>query len=92
MSKEFPLDIELLLRIPVDDKCPECASDNLKWQTINTITGGANQGRLTTSDVTPVFVLGCDDCSEQIHTVPIHELLDEMNKGTKLSLRLSTLR
>lgn len=49
--------------------CKECGCTNLTWQPSNTNHTGIQQGRLTTSDVECVFVLGCDHCSETLQMI-----------------------
>ena len=49
--------------------CKECGSEDLSWHTHNRIRTDVQQGRLNTSDVTCVFVLGCNECSETLAVV-----------------------
>ena len=44
--------------------CRACGSADLAWDTHNKINSAVQQGRLNTNDVTCVFTLGCNQCSE----------------------------
>jgi hypothetical protein len=59
--------------------CKECGSTDLAWQTSNVTRTGIQQGRLNTSDVECLFVLGCNDCSETLATVSADKLASLMN-------------
>ena len=61
--------------------CRECSGKNISWFASNTITAGIQQGRLNTSDVSCVFVLGCDDCSETLAVVRADTIADKMNRA-----------
>ena len=48
--------------------CPNCDSTNLSW--ISSVkTNGVVDGRLRAHEVQPIFVLGCDECSETLQVV-----------------------
>lgn len=47
-------------------KCRECGGTSLTWHTQQTTRSGVVQGRLRTDEVSCVFFLGCDDCSETL--------------------------
>lgn len=50
-------------------KCRECGGTSLTWAAHNENRSGIQEGRLRTHEVTCVFVLGCDDCSETLAVV-----------------------
>ena len=48
-------------------QCPECESTELFWTLDTQVTAtGVADGRLRSSEVRPVLVQGCDECSETI--------------------------
>ncbi|WP_181418832.1 hypothetical protein [Aquipseudomonas alcaligenes] len=61
--------------------CRECGSESLTWQThYRTHLGCAVQeGRLRTSEVECLFVLGCDECSETLRTISADKVAELMN-------------
>jgi len=59
--------------------CKECGSKDLSWDTHNRIRTDVQQGRLNTSDVTCVFVLGCNECSETLAVVSADTVAASMN-------------
>lgn len=62
-------------------ECRECGSGLLTWQTVNRIHLGCTvqPGRLMTSDVVCLFVLGCDECSETLMVVEADGIAKFMN-------------
>ncbi|HEK0270605.1 hypothetical protein [Pseudomonas asiatica] len=71
------------LRVAPIAKCKECGSESLTWQTHSRIYRGcgAQQGRLNTSDVECLFVLGCDECSETLATLSADQVAKLMNES-----------
>lgn len=61
------------------EKCKECGSVHLSWQTSIVNRSSVQQGRLNTHDVECVFVLGCDECSETLATVSADKVASLMN-------------
>lgn len=59
--------------------CKECGSKSLTWFVRNEIHSGIQQNRLNTNDVTCLFVLGCDDCSETLMLVSADNIAARMN-------------
>lgn len=51
------------------DYCPSCGSSDIEWHCGHTTNSGVQDGRLRMHDVTTVFFLGCNSCSETIRTV-----------------------
>ncbi|MBA0242746.1 hypothetical protein D7Y16_05495 [Stenotrophomonas maltophilia] len=49
--------------------CRHCDSTDLEWFAHVRAVNDVPHGRLTTHDVGCVFVLGCNECSETLHTV-----------------------
>ena len=50
-------------------RCRHCESTDLEWFAHVRAVNDVPHGRLTTHDVGCVFVLGCNECSETVHTV-----------------------
>lgn len=61
-------------------ECPECGESRLSWGAHQVVTSQVQQGRLNTTDVKCVFVLGCDYCSETIMTVDADKLAVAMSE------------
>lgn len=49
--------------------CPNCESNNLSYSVYKTCNTGIVDGRLKMHDITVLFVLGCDECSETIRCI-----------------------
>lgn len=62
-------------------ECRECGSKSLTWQTHNRVHLGCavQPGRLMTSDVECLFVLGCDECSETLMVWNADDIAKFMN-------------
>lgn len=60
-------------------ECRECGSESLTWFARNENRTGIMEGRLRTHEVTCVFVLGCDDCSETLRVVSADKIVEHMN-------------
>lgn len=60
-------------------ECPHCGSTALTWQPTNLNRTGIQNGRLNTSDVECLFVLGCDHCSETLGGVSAEQVAGMMN-------------
>ena len=50
-------------------ECSECGSKSLTWGTHYKTNSGVPEGRLRSSEVQCLFVLGCDECSETLSIV-----------------------
>lgn len=59
-------------------QCNECGSKALKWATHYKNDSDVQQGRLRTSEVKCLFVLGCDDCSETLAVVSADKIAEQM--------------
>lgn len=73
----------MTVNYPNITKCNECGSQDISWQTSNTICTEVQPGRLRTSDVQCKFVLGCDNCSETLALVNADEIASDMNNQLK---------
>jgi hypothetical protein len=63
----------------VPKSCKACGGTDLFWFTANENKSGVTEGRLRTHEITCVFVLGCQTCSETLKTVSADRLVEEMN-------------
>lgn len=63
------------------DKCRHCGSTSLTWLATNQNRSGVQEGRLRTNEVSCIFVLGCDDCSETLRAVSADKIADRLNKA-----------
>lgn len=59
-------------------QCSECGSKSLTWATHYKTDSGVQQGRLRTSEVKCLFVLGCDECSETLAVVSADKIAEQM--------------
>lgn len=50
-------------------RCKNCDSDQLEWLACTRNAGGVQDGMLNMHDVSPIFVLGCMECSETLNVV-----------------------
>jgi hypothetical protein len=60
-------------------ECRECHSTALTWDTHYKNGSGVPEGRLRTNEVTCLFVLGCDECSETLAVVRAEAIADLFN-------------
>ncbi len=63
--------------------CPECGSSDTAWQCTQTTNSGVVDGRLRMHDVSTVFFLGCNRCSNTIRTVRGDELAMMMTQAAQ---------
>jgi hypothetical protein len=61
-------------------QCPECASNDTEWHCSQQTTSSVADGRLRMSEVSTVFTLGCNSCSETIRTMTGDEVAQMMNR------------
>lgn len=59
--------------------CRVCGSESLTWDSVLTTSNGVQQGRLTTQDVSVLFYLGCDECSETLAHMSAEDVAARMN-------------
>lgn len=59
--------------------CGCCGSDNLFWSTHYETKSGVPDGRLRMSEVSCVFVLGCEYCSETLLVMTADELAEKLS-------------
>ena len=60
-------------------ECKECGSESLTWFAHNANRSGVMEGRLRTHEVSCLFILGCDDCSETLKVVSADKIAERMN-------------
>jgi hypothetical protein len=58
-----------------------CESTELSWTLGTRVASGIADGRLSGHDVTPLLVLGCDECSETIATIDGDRLVNQLVRG-----------
>ncbi len=64
----------------VPSECKECGGTSLTWFAQSENKSGVQEGRLRTHEVSSVFVLGCDDCSETLRVVSADKIAALLNK------------
>lgn len=62
-----------------EQKCQHCGSTQLRWSTHNENTSGVAEGRLRTHEISCIFVLGCDYCSETIEVCSAESIAYKLN-------------
>lgn len=60
--------------------CPNCEGTSFTWGTSLVKNQNICNGLLRISDVSAVFYLGCDDCSETLQVVSPDLVAEELNK------------
>lgn len=74
------------VRVPVEaSACHECGGDDLEWTCVIRNDSPVQSGRLMTCDVSAIFVLGCNSCSETVRIISgddFAEMLDTAPKET----------
>lgn len=60
--------------------CKECGGDQLRWHSQVKNTSGVVDGRLRSHEIRPIFVLGCDECSETLKVIDGDEAASIMTK------------
>ena len=82
-----PLDLqgERMSGIDVPSYCKECGGLKLTWFTNIENRSGVQEGRLRTQEVSCVFVLGCDNCSETLKVVSADKIAEMLNKTERFS-------
>lgn len=63
------------------DFCKECGSKDASWQAGVRNTSGVQDGRLRSHDLQPVFILGCNFCSETLKVVSGDNMAALLNGG-----------
>lgn len=61
--------------------CRVCGSDALTWAIHSKNDSGVQEGRLRSSEVQCLFVLGCDECSETLLVVNADTVAMAMNEA-----------
>lgn len=49
--------------------CPECGSLEITWHSDAKNNGSSQDGLIKMDEVTPIFFLGCNECSKTINVV-----------------------
>ena len=60
--------------------CPNCGSTNVKWNSGTKNYSTVVDGRLQMHDVSPIFYLACEDCSETLKILSGDEVAEIINK------------
>jgi hypothetical protein len=76
----IPLIAPSALNVGLGAACPECGSNDTAWNCTQTTNSGVADGRLRMHDVTTVFFLGCNCCSETIRTMSGDEVARMMTE------------
>ena len=61
--------------------CPECGSYDLKWFPQMQNIGCVQDGRIQMHEVSCVFVLGCEYCSETVKIISAEKVAELLNVG-----------
>lgn len=60
-------------------KCRECGSTDLSWDVHSKTDSGVPEGRLRSSEVKCLFVLGCVSCSETLAVISADKVAAMLN-------------
>lgn len=77
------------MSVPNITECRECGGKSLTWDTHNKVARNIQDGRLRSHDVSCVFVLGCDECSETLAVVSADKIAAHLTASAKQSAPLS---
>ncbi len=78
--------------VPWDVKsCHECGSKSLTWQATVISNTPVQNGRLRLNEVSGLFYLGCDECSETVARVDANEVACFLNACRAEVLRLNAI-
>ncbi|HHQ5722962.1 TPA: hypothetical protein ACSRGI_003813 [Klebsiella variicola subsp. variicola] len=72
--------------------CHECGSESLTWDTAVVSNTSVQNGRLKLSDVSGLFYLGCDECSETLARVDGTEIAAYLNACRAAMLQAGNCR
>jgi len=61
----------------IPQTCPECESTDIEWSADVETASAAVDGRLRMHEVSPVIILGCNECSATVDVVR-GRVLDEL--------------
>lgn len=59
-------------------KCKSCGSEKLTWAPYFFTTSGVQDGRLRLNDVQCKFVLGCDECSDDVESLSADAVMQSL--------------
>lgn len=68
-------------------KCPKCESTDIEWNCAQVTNSGVVDGRLRMHDVSTVFYLGCNNCSETLRTISGDDVAQSMNAAASTHLK-----
>jgi len=67
----------------MSESCTECGSNDLVWHCSLDNRSGIVDGRLRMHDVTPMFYLGCEYCSETLQTISGDQVAEQLTASIK---------
>ena len=68
---------EAIIEIP--ERCKNCGEQQMDWFADVQNVGGAQNGRIRLNEVRPIFVLGCECCSETLLVVEASKIAAVLN-------------
>lgn len=72
------------MTIEIPAACSNCERTAMSWFPSLKVVNPIQNGRLMVSDVKPIFVLGCDDCSETLLVVEAEVIAGLLNKAINI--------
>lgn len=72
-------------------QCHECGSQALSWQTTSKASSDIPEGRLRSSEVKTLFVLGCDSCSETLKILSADQVAGSLTEHLQVRHTMPTL-
>jgi hypothetical protein len=65
--------------IYIPKECKNCGGHLFEWDFIVQNKGGCEDGRLKLNEISGVYVLGCQECSETLKTIRAEEVIPLLN-------------
>ncbi len=63
-------------------ECPHCGTDNTEWDYRMICNSEVPEGRLRTNEVSVIFYVGCNECSETITILRPNQIVNLLNELT----------
>ena len=64
----------------IPETCKECGSNDLTFEAAVHNNGGCQDGRIKVNEVSGIFILGCNNCSETCAIIPANQVAEYLNE------------
>jgi len=72
------------MAIQIPSKCRECGSASLSWDMRVVGASGIQDGRHRLNEISAVYWIGCDHCSETLLQVNEDQMMGMLNKALRM--------